>query len=170
MLKRHRDRWEDEHPDKNEDDWRDYAKDVMRMTERWMDEGYGACHFRKPNLATVMADALRFYEDSKCSVLCFIVMPNHVHAVMSPLAGNELEEVLQRMKGWVARQINRELGQKSTIWAQESYDRIIRDEEHLFRAVQYVGRNGRAAGLGDGEYLRWICEEWIDAGWGFRDD
>ena len=32
------------------------------------------------------------------------------------------------------------------LWAQESYDRIIRDEDHLYRVVQYIGRNGKSSG------------------------
>lgn len=148
------------------------------MTERWMDEGYGECHFRDPTNAMFVANALRFYEDTQCRVPCFTVMPNHIHAVMCPREGYELEAVLKKMKGWIARQINLRIanvpvgshpGTFTSLWAQESYDRIIRDEEHLYRVVRYIGRNGSAAGLAPGEYIRWISQSWQDAGWRFSD-
>ncbi len=174
-LKRHRERWEIANPvPRDETQWKTFAQQVTTMTERWMDKGYGACHFQN-EIATLAADALRFYETTKCRVPCFTVMPNHIHAVMIPRDGFELEQILQAVKGWIARQINLKSDpptqkQGDGLWAQESYDRIIRDEEHLFRVVQYIGRNGKTAGLKSSQYLRWISQEWRDAGWGFRDE
>jgi len=169
-LKRHRERWEQQHPEpRSERDWKLFGQIVIRNTERWLDEGYGECHFRDAGLAAKMVDALRFYEQTKCSVPCFVVMPNHVHAVMRPLEQHQLEDVLQVMKGFVANRINQTLGRSGSIWKEESYDRIIRDSEHLYRVVQYLGRNGRNAGLPDGQFVRWISPEWIEAGWGFED-
>ena len=53
---------------------------------------------------------------------------------------------------------------------QESYDRIIRDEEHLWRVIQYIGRNPRQAGLPLESTPRWIDPDWQALGWNFRDD
>ena len=36
--------------------------------------------------------------------------------------------------------------QQGNLWQEESYDRIIR-EEHLWRAIQYIGANPSKAGL-----------------------
>lgn len=178
-LKRHRQRWEKTNPEpRDKSQWQKFAKEVTLMTEGWVDEGYGACYFRTRKNATLVADALRFYENTKCSVPCFTVMPNHIHAIMCPREGFELEAVLKTIKGWISRQINLRMKAPSvrsntrssvSLWAQESYDRIIRDEEHLYRVVQYIGRNGSAAGLDTNEYLRWISQSWKDTGWGFRD-
>lgn len=168
-IKRHRERWEKSQPKPcDESEWDVFAKSVTRMTERWMDEGFGKCYFKDPDVAKIMADALRFYENTKCSVPCLTVMPNHVHAIMKPHRGYELEVVLKTIKGWVAKQINNRVGRAGSLWSQESYDRIIRDEEHLFRVVQYIGRNGKVANLRSNEYARWISPEWEAAGWGFR--
>lgn len=187
-LKRHRERWEIANPEsRDEAQWKAFAKNITAMTERWMDEGYGVCHFRVPSNAELVGNALRFYEDTKCSVPCFTVMPNHIHAIMKPRAGFELETVLKTIKGWLSRQINQRTSNSPSqrnagasvhnspnssqgLWAQESYDRIIRDEEHLYRVVQYIGRNGSAVGLYKNEYVRWMCPEWQAAGWGFRDE
>jgi hypothetical protein len=47
---------------------------------------------------------------------------------------------------------------------QESYDRIVRDEEHLYRVVQYIGRNPSMAGIPRERWLRWIDPSWRAAG------
>jgi putative transposase len=51
----------------------------------------------------------------------------------------------------------------------ESFDRIVRDEEHLWRVVQYIGANPRRAGLLVGETSLWIRPEWVELGWRFED-
>lgn len=169
MLKRLRQRWEIQHPEpRTEADWQRYALQVSYQTERWLDEGYGTCYFRQPRFAKMMSEALTFYQE-KCLVSCFTVMPNHIHAVMRPVEDHRLETVLKMMKGYVSRQINKTLKRSGGIWLPESYDWIVRDEEHLYRIVQYFGRNGSQAGLADGEYVRWVSPIWVDAGWGFVD-
>jgi hypothetical protein len=80
-----------------------------------------------------------------------------------------LEELLESIKGFVSRQVNSRLGRSGPLWEQESYDRIIRDEEHLFRVVQYIGQNPAKAGLPSSKWIRWIHPEWERAGWSFRD-
>jgi len=55
-----------------------------------------------------------------------------------------------------------------TIWQKESFDRIIRDPEHLYRVIQYIGRNPAKAGLAANQYLLWIRPSWIQQGWKFE--
>ena len=141
---------------------------ITRRTEAYLDEGYGACLLADPANARQMSESLLHFQDERCLTSCFTVMPNHVHAVIKPLDGFELEEILDSVKGFVSRKLNAKLGRRGTLWAQESYDRIIRDEEHLYRVVQYIGRNPLKARLPASPWHRWIHPEWVDAGWGFE--
>jgi hypothetical protein len=50
----------------------------------------------------------------------------------------------------------------------EVYDRIIRDEEHLYRVVQYIGANPRRAGIAPELWHRWINPVWQSVGWDFE--
>ena len=97
-------------------------------------------------------------------------MHNHVHLVMKPNVGFELEDILEGLKGFVSRKVNRHLSRTGVLWEQESFDRIIRDEEHLFRVIQYIGRNPGKAGYAREQWVRWIYPEWEELGWGFRDE
>jgi len=54
-------------------------------------------------------------------------------------------------------------------WTQECYDRIIRDDEHLYRVVQYIGSNPAKAGLPEVHWQRWFNPEWETIGWKFDD-
>jgi hypothetical protein len=65
--------------------------------------------------------------------------------------------------------VNQKLGRTGVLWQEESYDRIIHDEEHLFRVIQYIGNNPRKAGFSEENWVRWVHPEWGQLGWGFRD-
>ncbi len=96
-------------------------------------------------------------------------MPNHVHAIVKPLADSEdpLETILQSWKRHTATKINRQQRLQGPLWQEESYDRIIRDEEHLFHCIAYIGSNATRAGLSQETVPRWMRPEWERLGWGF---
>src|SRR5580658_6809578 len=51
-----------------------------RQIEAYLDAGSGECFFRRPELAEVVADTLRFRESKEYLFDAWCVMPNHVHA------------------------------------------------------------------------------------------
>src|SRR5947209_9089057 len=49
QLRFFREQWEREHPPpRSEKDWEEFARQITRRTEAWMDEGYGECVFKSP--------------------------------------------------------------------------------------------------------------------------
>ena len=170
-LKRLREHWELTHPaPRTKEDWESFAREAFRQEETWLDEGYGACHFRDPKLAAPLEEALLHFQDARYFISSWVIMPNHCHMVMRPLEDFQLESILQGLKGVVARRVNTLIGGSGSLWQDESYDRIVRDEEHLWRVVQYIGRNPAKAGLSRGEWRRWIHPTWEAAGWRFFDE
>lgn len=119
----------------------------------------------------IVSDALKYFDGERYELGCYVVMPDHVHAVIRPLAPREnpLETILQSRKLRTARAINALVGRSGTLWQEESFDRIIRDEEHLYRCIQYIGRNPRMAGLVGENWRRWIHPTWEELGWRFED-
>jgi hypothetical protein len=67
--------------------------------------------------------------------------------------------------GLTRDQRNALLGRSGTLWQAESFDRIIRDEEHLYRCMRYIGRNPRTAGLAGGQFRTWVRPAWEALGW-----
>jgi putative transposase len=169
-LRRWRENWEHSHPEpRTEQAWEELARETASRTEASLDQGHGECFFREPELAEELSRSLLFFQDDRHLTSCFTIMPNHVHLVMKPLGDYELGKILGSVKGFVSRKVNAYLGREGTLWAQENHDRIIRDEEHLWSVVQYIGRNPAKAGLPDDQWCRWIHPDWKAAGWGFQD-
>jgi REP element-mobilizing transposase RayT len=172
FLKRLRGEWERTHPPpRTEEDWRAYARVVTNSAERWLDEGYGECCFREQRWCEDLRERLHCFQDQRYLLSCWAILPNHCHAVIRPFEEHPLEGLLGAMKGVTARHINAALDVTGPLWEEECYDRIVRGEEHLWRVIQYIGRNPHAVGLAAAAtWRRWIHPEWDAAGWRFCDE
>ncbi len=123
-----------------------------------LDAGHGACWLRRPEIASLVADALRYFDGERHLLAAWCVMPNHVHAVVRPLAPQTLPDVIQSWKGYSARAANRLLGRSGAFWQAEPYDHVIRDAADFAHAVRYVWENPTKAGLRDWPWV-WASEE-----------
>jgi REP element-mobilizing transposase RayT len=76
----------------------------------------------------------------------WVLMANHVHALLLPLVSPS--RLLQSLKGATARAANQVLGRSGvTFWQAESYDHWVRDEREMERIVAYIENNPVKAGL-----------------------
>lgn len=80
-----------------------------------------------------------------------VVMPDHVHLMLTPLfdQGGEvsLPEILQEIKSVSAHRVNKLLGRKGCLWQVESFDRAMREIENFWGRVDYILENPVRAGL-----------------------
>ena len=131
----------------------EYRREFTGRVQTLLDSGYGACHLRRPDVAAIVASSLEHFHEDRYQLFRYVVMPNHVHALMKPHI--DLAKILHSWKSYSAKQINRLLGRQGTFWQDESYDRIVRGQgEYQFRC-RYVDENPAKAGLREGEYTLW---------------
>jgi putative transposase len=69
----------------------------------------------------------------------FAIMNNHVHVLFKPL--KPLSKVMQIIKGVSAKEINELLGKSGKFWADDYYDKAIRDEKHFWVVYEYIKNN-----------------------------
>ena len=148
----------------------EYEKKSRSALEASLDEGHGCCVLKDPENVRIVQERFEHGLGTQHFVGCGVVMPNHVHVVIRPLAEFQLEEIMRQVKGFSALKINARRGQRGTLWQDESYDRIVRDEEHLYRVMQYIGRNPAHCGIAQPDTNRWVHPESVAAGWAFEDD
>lgn len=152
--------------------WDELSRETLRRVERWLDQGMGSCCVRQSGVARLLADELHREDNERYELGCYVIMPNHVHAVVRPLEPDslDLEDIVRSWKGPSACSINQRLQQSGTLWQRESFDRIIRDAEHLWRVIQYVGSNPRRAKLQTDQSRLWIRPSWVECGWKFAQE
>lgn len=107
----------------------------------------------------VLIETLRFWEGKKLENYAFCIMPNHIHWVFRTFEKDEnakpvyLQEILQSVKRYSANKLNKIAGKIGTVWQSESYDTTVRDNIHLYNAIEYTCNNPVTAGL---------VKEWTD--------
>lgn len=96
------------------------------------------------------------HEQGWVSSLAWVVMPDHLHWLVR-LEQHSLDELMQRIKGKSAWQINSYLGRRGPLWQRGYHDRALRREEDLQAMARYVVANPLRAGLVNrvGDYPLW---------------
>ncbi|WP_213876593.1 transposase [Pseudomonas sp. dw_358] len=94
-----------------------------------------------------VVEAFRAAEhDGEVQSLCWVVMPDHIHWLMTLRAGS-LSSVVGRMKSRSTLWVNRQMGHEGQIWQRGFHDRALRREEDLQAVARYVVNNPVRAGL-----------------------
>lgn len=134
-------------------DRKSYEKLVGRLINKSLDACHGSCMLRNPTIGNMVAAALNHFHGSRILTGDFVVMPNHVHVLMTPIDGFELEDVLCSMKSYTAHQCNRLLSRTGAFWQRQSYDHIVRNTKQLQAYQNYIASNPTKANLNTGHYV-----------------
>lgn len=170
MLKAMRREWEAKYPGaRTEQVWAEYARAVTHRINAWLDSNYGECHFKRAELVRELERSIMHFQNDRYHVASYVVMPNHCHLLIRPFENFELESLVGAIKGVTSNFANRLLGRSGDLWQHESYDRIVRDAQHLYHSIQYIGNNPQFAGLPKALWHRWVDPSWEALKWGFRD-
>ncbi len=101
----------------------------------------------KPENLSVMIHTLMFWEGKTIQNQAFCIMPNHVHWVFEVFEKDEngnpvyLQDILYSVKRFSASHINKLENRQGPLWQKESFDTTIRDEKHLYYAIEYTLNN-----------------------------
>ncbi|MDB6170289.1 MAG: isochorismate synthase [Verrucomicrobia bacterium] len=126
--------------------------------DRYLDAGYGGCFLRNPSVAKIVANALGHFVGERYLLHAWCIMPNHVHAVLTPVNGHSLPEIMKSWKGYTGTEANRALDREGPFWQVEYYDHLIRDDPEFAQAVRYTLENPVKARLADWSWV-WASEE-----------
>jgi REP-associated tyrosine transposase len=96
---------------------------------------------------TITLKALQHWDGRKWTLYAAVIMPDHVHCLVQPLALPESEdvydlaEIIHSVKSFSVHQINSQRGSRGSIWQDERFDRIVRDEMEFLEKWQYIMNN-----------------------------
>ncbi|MGE4488668.1 MAG: exodeoxyribonuclease VII large subunit [Kiritimatiellales bacterium] len=119
----------------------EYAELFSKRIEQWLDAGSGSCILKNKLTAELVESALQHFEEERYKLGSYVIMPNHVHVLVTPFAGYNLSEILHSWKSFTANRINERTGQPGSVWQDESYDHIVRNSEQLAFYTEYIRKN-----------------------------
>lgn len=136
--------------DINEDDDSCDSIQYQRLRQKiaeYEDAGYGQCFLREERIAAIMQDTLKHFDGERYHLICWCIMPNHVHVLIEVNEGWSLSRIMHGWRSYTAKEANRILGRTGKFWMEEYYDRYIRDDSHLQKTINYILNNPANAGL-----------------------
>jgi valyl-tRNA synthetase len=100
----------------------------------------------------ITLDACKHWHGERAIIHRVVVMPDHVHIVLTPLRLNEkewhpLNKIIGGIKRHAAKTINEARGATGSLWQDEYFDRLIRNEMEFEEKLEYIWSNPRRAGL-----------------------
>lgn len=100
----------------------------------------------------LIAQNLRHWEGLRYLLYAAVVMPTHVHSLLTPLQKQSgdlysLSEILHGAKSYTAHEVNHRLHRSGGVWQEEGFDRLIRDQRHFDETITYIVNNPVKWGL-----------------------
>jgi putative transposase len=110
----------------------------------------GRAVFRMPDVAEILIATLLHHRDGGAYRLHeFVVMPDHLHLLLTPGETTSLEKAIQLIKGGSSHQIHKHRGHKMEIWQKGFHDWTIRDSNDWQTKAEYIRLNPVRAKLVD---------------------
>ena len=105
--------------------------------------------------AEILLATLFHYRDAGAYLLHeFVVMPEHLHLLLTPCATTTLERAVQLIKGGSSHRIHEQRERRSEVWQKGFYDWTVRDIADWNAKVEYIRMNPVRARLVA------LAEEW----------
>ena len=95
--------------------------------------------FRNDRWAHLLIDTLYHYRASAYLLHEFVIMPDHIHVLITPKVS--LEKAVQFIKGGFSYRAKKELGSNLDIWQKGFSDHRIRDTKDYAKHVAYIRGN-----------------------------
>ena len=158
--KKEKDQWlQDPKPWSSETE-SEFLKNFSGRIERHLDQGAGSCLLAKPDHAETVSSVFAHFDRIRYLIHAWVIMPNHVHALVSLEKEADLGETVASWKRFTATRINRSEGQSGAVWQADYFDRMIRDWEHFVNAARYIRGNPQKAKIPPGQ-SRLYEAEWV---------
>lgn len=123
--------------------------DLRRRMECYLDQNYGTSWLRRPAIGNMVEEALLKWDGERYRLIAWVIMPNHVHLLLSPLEDYSVADIMHSIKSFTSHDANKLLKRTGHFWAKEYYDRYIRDSRHFASTIAYIENNPVKAKLCD---------------------
>jgi putative transposase len=104
--------------------------------------------FQVHALTDIIVAKLLHYRDAGAYQLhAFVLMPNHLHLLLTPSGTTTLEKAMQLIKGGSSHEIHKQMRNRRDIWQSGFHEATIRDTADYQSKIRYIHQNPVAARL-----------------------
>ncbi len=135
----------------------EYNRKFILPLEEKLDAHHGECALRNPQISQIVSDAFHYFDKERYQLDAYVIMPNHVHLLIVLRQDHPLDKVIQSIKSYTAKEINRAMGRSGKLWQRGYWDRLIRSEKHLAWTRNYIAKNPQK--LPTGHFQLWGVDD-----------
>jgi putative transposase len=95
----------------------------------------------------IVAKLLHYRDAGAYQLHAFVLMPTHLHLLLTPSSSSSLEKAMQLIKGASSHEIHKQLGGRREIWQSGFHEATIRDTADYHSRIRYIHQNPVAAQL-----------------------
>ena len=115
--------------------------ELYKRTEKYLDQGIGSCYLKIEEIAAHVQKSLLHFDTVRYQLIEWVIMPNHLHFLLKPIAPHTLSAIIHSIKSYTAFNANRLLQRSGKFWQEDYYDRYIRNYEHYEKTISYIRNN-----------------------------
>jgi putative transposase len=130
----------------------EYHKLFSARIDRHLDQGLGSCLLGNSTNATRVADAFQHFDHTRYLLHAWVIMPNHVHLLLSLGESIDLGKTVASWKRFTSTKINRQDQSSGPVWQKDYFDRLIRDWDHFINVARYIRGNPVKTKLPEGSF------------------
>ena len=129
---------------------------LEEIVEGWLKIGYGGCVLSNAQCRQFVEEALFFNDKQAYHLHAFVIMPNHVHILLSPIGENSVVSIVSKLKRYSSRMIKQCVGTDGNVWQREMFDRMMRGEDDFAHKLAYIVNNPNA--LPEDSYSLYVAD------------
>lgn len=117
-----------------------WSVEVQQMVDRivyWLCKGYGEMILRDAAVRDIVVKTIDFWNNKRYQLLAYVIMPNHLHMLLTPAVEEDMYLTLRDFKHYTTREINRYLNRRGSVWHSDSFDRMPRNNKEYNRYLGY---------------------------------
>jgi len=105
------------------------------------------CFFNDQDYQTYLNWLVEYSDITDCLVHAYVLMPNHVHLLLTPANTNSAGDLMKRLGQRYVQYVNRSYKRSGTLWEGRFRSCVIEQETYLFNCQRYIEMNPVRAGI-----------------------
>ena len=113
--------------------------------------GRRALFARTANAELLVSTLFHYRDEGRYRLHGFVVMPEHLHVLLTPAEGRTIERCAQCMKGGFSHAIRSQFG--GQVWQSGFHEHRVRDAADFANQLAYIAANPEKRGLSDHAFV-----------------
>jgi len=104
--------------------------------------------FQRCETAELMvATVIRYRDAGEFQIHEYVVMPDHIHLLLTPREGSSIARAMQLIKGGFSHELHQSESKLNAVWQQRYQERRVRDLNEYASFARYIRENPVRKGL-----------------------